>query len=142
LQLIKRLWSIRANFEKKFRNVWNTGSTGVSYLQMTTDKDPSGLIGKLFKETMIADEWDHQNVKRTYTAKGIEVTVDSHHLIMVTSDDRVAEVIEEVAAWTNAKTGDVPFDLVVTPLATGGKEYIEWVKVQSLKRDDEAAFFN
>lgn len=132
----------RARFEKKFRNVWSTGSTGVSYLQMTTTQDPSGLISRLFKETMIADEWNNQQVKRTYTSKGKEVTVEAHHLIFVTSDDRVPEVIEEVASWTNAKKGDVPFDLVVTPLATGSKEYIEWVKVQSLKKDDDAAFFN
>lgn len=63
-------------------------------------------------------------------------------MIFVTSDDRVAEVIEEVAAWTNTKKGDVPFDLMVTPLATGSKDYIEWVKVQTLKKDDDTAYFN
>jgi len=32
--------------------------------------------------------------------------------------------------------------LVVVPLATGSKEYIEWVKQQCLKKDDATAFFN
>jgi hypothetical protein len=31
---------------------------------------------------------------------------------------------------------------VVVPLATGSKEYIEWVKQQTLKKDESAAFFN
>lgn len=36
----------------------------------------------------------------------------------------------------------MPFDLVVTPLATGSKDYIDWVKLQTLKKDDSTAFFN
>ena len=48
----------RAKFEKKFRNVWSTGPTGVSYLQMTAHDNVDDLIGKLFKGTMIADEYN------------------------------------------------------------------------------------
>lgn len=135
----------RAKFEKKFRNVWSTGATGVSYLQMTVNNDPVDLINRLFKSTMIADEWDIlTGVKRSYVNHGHETIEDrSHHLTFVTSDDRVAEVIEEVAAWSaDHDKRDIPFDLIVTPLATGSKEYIEWVKLQSLKKDDSTAFFN
>jgi len=135
----------RAKFEKKFRNVWSTGATGVSYLQMTVNADPGDLIGKLFKETMIADEWDVlNNVKRSWVSHGHETTEDrSHHLTFITSDDRVAEVIEEVASWSADKDKrSIPFDLIVSPLATGSKEYIEWVKLQTLKKDDSTAFFN
>jgi hypothetical protein len=32
--------------------------------------------------------------------------------------------------------------LVVVPLATGSKEYITWVKTQTLKKDPSTAFFN
>ena len=40
-------------------------------------------------------------------------------------------------------TGTYPaFDAVVTPLATGSKEYITWVKTQTLKKDGGTAFFN
>jgi uncharacterized protein involved in tolerance to divalent cations len=134
----------RARFEKKFRNVWSTGATGVSYLQMTANDDPSELISKLFKDTMIADEWNSKQVKRSYTEHGhMTFDIDTHHMTMITSDDRVAEVIEEVAAWfTGSRKEHVPFDLIVTPLATGSKEYIEWVKLQTLKKEDSAAFFN
>ena len=136
----------RANFEKKFRNVWSTGATGVSMMQMTTSQNPDEIITKLFKGTMIADDWNVvKNAKRTYAPNG-HITYDSniHHMTMITSDDRVAEAIEEIAAWSEPaeKEEKVPFDLVVVPLATGSKEYIEWVKQQSLKKDDATAFFN
>jgi hypothetical protein len=48
---------------------------------------------------------------------------------MVTSDERVAELIETVAKY-NPNTEKYPaMDLVITPLATGSKNYIEWVKL-------------
>merc|ERR1712078_623301 len=65
-----------------------------------------------------------------------------HKLVMISSDDRIAEVIEETALFMAKFNEPVPFDLVVTPLATGSKEYIEWVKQQTLKKDDSTAFFN
>ena len=136
----------KARFERKFRNVWASGSTGVSYLQMTTREDPNDFVNRLFKETMIADEWNAvSSVKRTYSRNGHMVSDESiHHLTMVTSDDRVAEVIEEAADWSKQETKStgIPFDMMVTPLMTGSKEYIEWVKTQTLKKDDKASFFN
>jgi hypothetical protein len=51
-----------------------------------------------------------------------------HRLTGVTSDDRVAELIEEVAA-ANVDDVDVAFDFIVTVLATGSPDYIEWVKL-------------
>lgn len=51
----------RSKFESKFRNVWSTGSTGVSHMQMTCKEQPDELISKLFKETMVADEWKIPN---------------------------------------------------------------------------------
>lgn len=72
-------------------------------------------------------------------------TMNVHKIVMVTGDDRVAELIEGIK-----KIGCVdcqgkhypPFDVVVTPLATGSKEYIEWVVLQTQKRDAATAFFN
>jgi hypothetical protein len=61
---------------------------------------------------------------------------------MLTSDDRVAELIEEVAAHDPNSRKYPSFDLIVTPLATGSVEYIQWVKDQTLKKDPDAAFFN
>lgn len=136
----------RAKFEQKFRNVWSTGPTGVSYMQMTMNNDPSELISKLFKDTLVADEWNVvSSVKRSFLKHGHESYEDNrHHLTMVTSDDRVAEAIEVIVNYNadETKHDGIPFDLIVTPLATGSKDYIDWVKVQTLKRDGETAFYN
>jgi len=62
---------------------------------------------------------------------------------MITSDDRVAELIEEVAKSQVNKTSNPGyFDLVVTPLATGSIEYINWVKQQTMKISDIPTFYN
>lgn len=123
----------RAKFEQKFRNVWSTGATGVSYLQMTSNQQPDELISKLFQDTMIADEWTTSSqVKRSYSKHDhMNFVQDIYHMTFITSDDRVAEVIELCAVWMEPQTkkDEIPFDLVVTPLATGSKDYIEWVKL-------------
>lgn len=62
-----------------------------------------------------------------------------HKLVMVSGDDRVAELIQELS--TDNKQYP-PTDVVVTPLATGSKEYIDWVKLQTQKKDSSTAFFN
>ena len=49
-------------------------------------------------------------------------------MMMVTSDEKVTELIEKISSFTNKFNNDVPSDLLVTSIATGSKEYIEWVK--------------
>jgi hypothetical protein len=46
----------------------------------------------------------------------------------VTNDDRVAELIEEVAA-AGIGSADVPFDCIITPLINGSPDYIEWIQL-------------
>lgn len=134
----------RDAFEKAFRNVWATGHTGVSLMTMTAPGHVADLTHKLFKKTLVADVTDViQDVKKVWKNNGKMIADDSRHkLTMISSDDRVAEAIEEVATFMSGFHEPVPFDLVVTPLATGSKEYIEWVKLQTLKKDDSTAFFN
>jgi hypothetical protein len=61
---------------------------------------------------------------------------------MLTSDNRVPELIEEIAKIL-PNSGKYPnFDAVVYPLATGSVEYISWVQEQTLKKDPATAFFN
>lgn len=140
----RRMAARRSAFEKAFRNVWATGSTGVSMIHMTVPNHVGSLIQKLYQKTLIADVTDYaDNVKKSWLNHG-RITWDDqrHKLVMLTSDDRVAEAIEECASFMAGFHEKTPFDLVVTPLATGSKEYIEWVKLQTLKKDDSTAFFN
>lgn len=123
----------RSKFEKKFRNVWATGPTGISLVHYTVVDHSTAdeLIGSLFFKTLIADveKQISQTTQRTYMKEG-KMVVDELdqfvRLIMVTSDDRVAELTEEVAETVGNQTYPA-FDLIVTPIATGSKEYIQWV---------------
>ena len=138
----------KAKFESRFRNVWAAGPTGVSMAHLTVESQlvANDLIMKLFQKTMIADVTDYQHdVSRRYLANGkMSINEAQHGLIMITSDDRIPELIEAVAASQVNKTSNPGyFDLVVTPLATGSVEYIKWVKEQTMKvLADEPAFFN
>lgn len=134
----------RSAFEKQFRNVWATGDTGVSLIHLTVPSHSDELIAKLYKKTMVADVADlKQDVKKSWNNHGsFKYDVYRHKLVMISSDDRIAEVIEETAVFMSRFKEPIPFDLVVTPLATGSKEYIEWVKLQTLKKDESTAFFN
>ena len=137
----------RAKFEKRFRNVWSTGPTGVSLVQFTTEsvEGAETLISRLFRKTLIADVEEYkQNINRVYLTKSgaMSSTQDIHKIVMVTSDDRVAELIEEIANHDPNHFSYPAFDAVVVPLATGSKEYITWVKTQTLKKDGSTAFFN
>lgn len=82
-----------------------------------------------------------QDISRAYlSSTGAMVPVNKlHKLVMVSGDDRVAELISELS--TDDKSYP-PTDVVVTPLATGSKDYIDWVKLQTMKRDTSTAFFN
>ena len=48
--------------------------------------------------------------------------------MLVTSNERVPELIETVNNFTSNLNSEVPLDLIVTQVSTGSKEYIEWVK--------------
>jgi len=102
----------------------------------------------LFRETAIADV--HQNnetISRTFKNetllhvpfKGLlHVDKGVQRLHMVTTDDRVAEVVEMTYAVTkNPKT-----PLLVTTLHGASKQYVNWVQKQCEPNDDEGHFSN
>jgi hypothetical protein len=84
-----------------------------------------------------------QDISRAYLSpSGAMVPMNGvHKLVMVSGDDRIAELITELSPNNTDKQGP-PTDVLVTPLATGSKEYIDWVKTQTLKKDASTAFFN
>lgn len=57
-------------------------------------------------------------------------TTNVHKIVMVAGDDRVAELIEAIIKFGCVDCNgshNPPYDVLVTPLATGSKEYLEWV---------------
>jgi len=51
---------------------------------------------------------------------------------LTTSDERVAELIEELNIMLGSKEDQ---DIVVTAMTSGSKEYIDWVKTQTGKHE-------
>lgn len=141
----------RKKFEQRFKFVWTPGPTGVSLVWVTTTTAAKGqeLLTAFFEQTLIADvEQNDVNILRNwlnYDGKDISTDLkhmDHFHRIRgVTSDIRVAEVIEE-AAKHGLGTDQIPFDLIITPLITGSPDYLEWVQLQTMKKEPEIAFFN
>lgn len=106
------------------------------------------MISNLFAKTLIADvEQNNLLIERNFvtnpTADLSEMTRrrNVHRITGVTSDDRVAELIEEVYA-NGVDDPDVPFDFIITVLATGSPDYIDWIKLQTMKKDPALAFYN
>lgn len=140
----------RARFEKRFKHVWTTGPTGVSKFHVTVNdfEKAQSLIANCFAKTLIADvEQNNLLIERDFvsnpTADLSEMARrhNVHRITGVTSDDRVAELIEEVYA-NGVDDPDVPFDFIITVLATGSPDYIDWVKLQTMKKDPSVAFYN
>jgi hypothetical protein len=130
----------RSVFENAFRNVWLTGPTGLSLVQFTTTsvEQAETIISSAFKKTLVADVMEYKQSLRKAIPTDQNQLVDLHKVVMVTGDDRVAELIEEI----NLGMQNPLFDVLVTTLATSSKEYADWVKLQTQKKDHSTAFFN
>lgn len=102
----------------------------------------------MLSKTIIADvKQFNVNVRRDFIFEENEFIGNhehrehNHRIMGVTNDDRVAELIEEVAAHSIG-SAKVPFDCVIAPLVNGSPDYIEWIKLQTMKKDDKVAHYN
>lgn len=66
---------------------------------------------------------------------------DQHRVIGVTNDDRVAELVEMIAA-ENVGSAEVPFDCIITPIINGSPDYLEWIELQTMERNADLAYYN
>lgn len=102
----------------------------------------------MLSKTIIADvKQFNVNVRRDYIFEENEFfgqhehREHNHRIMGVTNDDRVAELIEEVNRHSIG-SAHVPFDCVIAPLMNGSPDYIEWVKLQTMKKDEKLAHYN
>ena len=70
----------------------------------------------LLKDKLIADSQDVlKSVKRQFENKDqLDQSENVHRVMLVTSDERVPELIETVNNFTSKLSSDVPLDLIVT----------------------------
>lgn len=59
----------------------------------------------------------------------------------VTSDLRVNELIERIATH-KVGSDKIPFDTIIVPLSNASPDYVDWVKLQTMKKDPALAFYN
>lgn len=88
------------------------------------------LIKELFYDYLIADvqELNLHMLVRTWIKDGQErIWFNQNQLTMITTDDKIPQIKTELENFKLAEPDQVPYDLVVVPIATGGKDYIEWV---------------
>jgi hypothetical protein len=69
---------------------------------------------------------------RTWIKDGKErIWFNQNQLTMITTDEKIPLIKAAVDNFKLAEPDGVPYDLVVVPIATGGKAYIEWVHQQT-----------
>lgn len=110
----KEMAERRKEFEKRFKHVWTTGPAGISKFYVTAPDQQSGerLIAELLSKTIIADvKQQNVNIHREFIGDPDFVAgfhnmaygtkhhrEDQHRISGVTNDDRVAALVETVAA--------------------------------------------
>jgi uncharacterized protein involved in tolerance to divalent cations len=132
----RQLAARKAKFETTHSNAWSEATTGISMLQINVeDKNRADdLIKELFYDYLVADilELNLHMLVRTWIKDGKErIWFNQNQLTMITTDDKISLLKTEIENFKLAEPDNVPFDLVVVPIATGGKAYIEWVHQQT-----------
>ena len=129
----QRMNERRAQFSEQYANVWAAEQTGTYMCHLTVQDSVTGdnLITHLFQDNIVADarRFKHPTY-RSFSKRGHQIVEDGEHkVIMVTSDDRQKDLVTSVGNFLNNEK----FDLIFIPIATGNKNYIEWVSNQTIK---------
>lgn len=129
----KEMEARKAEFEKTFKHLWGPGATGLSMVYATfVDKETAEkVMVEAFKDTMMAQVT--QTPKVTYTFKnetklhltntGLHVQQNDYRLEMITTDDRVPELVETAIAVS----GNENLDIIVVSMNAASPDYKSWV---------------
>lgn len=116
-----------------------SGSTGVTQLtvQITNKGLIDSLVDGLFEKTLIADVEEVTAVKKTSSVGGEKKTTaapSGTKLVMVTSDERVAELLAVVNEWSTTND-NAAGDVIATPFKYGKQDYFDFVKESTKKKE-------
>merc|ERR1712166_51592 len=135
----------KAAFEAQFKHVWGASVTGMSYFTVDIEiKEEGGkdwlsaedTIMGLFKKTLISDVENFVDVQRWYKndidygSTNVNAQMKKQmkkRLVGLTSDDRVAELIEESIDLQNRED----LDILIWQLTAAGEEYKTWNALQT-----------
>jgi|APSaa5957512535_1039671.scaffolds.fasta_scaffold92703_1 hypothetical protein len=144
----------KAAFDASFRNVWGVSVTGVS--MFTVDIEPKTEGGEnwtsiedtiiaLFKKTLISDVRDFVDIKRWYkvdldygstNVNQQMKTQTKRRLTGLTTDDRVAELIEESIDIQQRED----LDILIWQMSDLSVEYKNWTAIQTEELDQNNVF--
>lgn len=116
-----------------------SGSTGVT--QLTVQIQNKGLIDSLvdglFEKTLIADVEEVTATKKTSSVGGEKKQTSAPagtKLVMVTSDERVAELLAVINEWSTTND-NAAGDVVATPFKYGKQDYFDFIKEATKKKE-------
>lgn len=140
----KKLEAKKAAFEKLFKNVWATGTTGTSRVTVSagTYEQADRIVHAWFEDTMVAEVTEVEHSPRMYreitlhpvtngTIERLMTDKENTVLTAITTDERVAELIETAIE----KAGDEMLKILVNPYQTSSPNYLDWVKNQTIEVD-------
>jgi hypothetical protein len=120
----KKLEAKKAEFEKLFKNVWTTGTTGTSRLIMSADNfEMADQVFKgWFNDTMTAEVTTLEHSARTYrkikqhnitngTIDNLVTMKENTVMTAISTDERIAEAIETAVE----NSGDENLRILINP---------------------------
>lgn len=144
----KEMDAKKAEFEKTFKHLWGPGATGLSIVYATfADKATAdNVVTEAFKDTMIAQvtttsavTYEFKNETKLHlTNTGLHVEQNDARLEMITTDDRVPELIETAIAVS----GNENLDIIVVSMNGVSPDYKSWISLQATEKDQTNAYYN
>ena len=89
------------------------------------------MVKELFAKKLISEaQLQEGGFHRTYLKFGkMETELNRARVTLITTDDKIASVIEFMNI-ENPNEYDYPVpDLIFTPISSGNQEYVDWVKL-------------
>ena len=105
-------------------------------MQITNKALIDSLVDGLFEKTLVADIEEIAATKKTSSINGEKKTTAAPagtKLIMVTSDDRTAELLAVINEWSSTNE-NAAGDIIATPFKYGKQDYFDFVKESTKKK--------
>ena len=124
-------------FEARFKHVWGSSATGLSTVSMTFEEEhvADDVIKAVFANTLAAESHEGTDVvKWTHSCldcgRGTSNTAKrgATEVQFVTSDDRVADLVEKCIEKSKIET----LNVLVTQMIAASADYIAWAKTQTV----------
>jgi hypothetical protein len=119
-----KLEARKAEFEKLFKNVWTTGTTGTSRIILSTDEFGASdkVFHAWFNDTMVAEVTTLEHSARTYrkikqhnitngTIDNLVTMKENVVMTAISTDERIAEAIETAVE----NSGDENLRILINP---------------------------